>query len=134
MGSPSFEFGGPYSGMSSELAYLFNAYLLFSKEFHLVRLDRYGSELPLKTIKNQCIYNMSFNITYESPEASYREFHSRQMFVYRFRLCVSSEGLLGLSWGSSVGLKGDQKLSQVDSGDLMKSWKKNVQIMCVLAM
>ena len=44
---------------------------------------------------------MIYHITYGSPEASYREFHSRQMFVYyRFRLSVGSWTSPGASWGS----------------------------------
>ncbi len=58
-------------------------------------------------------------ITYGSPEASYREFHSRQMFVYRFRLSVgswTSPGASwdspGASWRSPGGPLGGQKFSQ----------------------
>ena len=40
------------------------------------------------------------DLTYGSPEASYREFHSRQMFVYRFRLSNGSWTSPAASWSS----------------------------------
>ena len=68
-------------------------------------------------------------MTYGSPEASYREFRSRQMFVYRCRLSDDSRGpsvgRLGIFWGvpgASWGLLGPPGASWGLWGPLGACW------------